>query len=82
MSLRKIALYGGLRETCPQPSLEVSIPANATAQEALRRIAQSLGRRVPGLKGAVLATSRRVLRRFERVPPKGALALLPPVCGG
>ncbi len=75
---RRIELYGRLKDAGFGTSLTVEIPASATAREALALLKPSLRQH---LHGCVLASSDEVLSPTDKLP-KGAIALLPPVCGG
>jgi hypothetical protein len=74
---RTIELYGRLRAAGATVTIEV--PDDATAGAVLALLKAKLG---PGLEGCALATEDAVLRADERVPGRGRLAALPPVCGG
>lgn len=75
---RKIELYGRLKDAGFGAALTMEIPTSATAREVLALLKPSLRQQ---LHGCVLASNDEVLSPSDTLP-KGALALLPPVCGG
>jgi hypothetical protein len=79
---RKVLLYGRLRDAGLGGSVALELPPRATARRALAALKAALGRRGALLSGCALATEDAVLAPSERVPETGALAALPPVCGG
>lgn len=79
---RKILLYGRLRDAGLGPAVTLELLPSTTARQALAALAAALGRRAPLLRGCALATSDAVLAPSQRLPAAGALAALPPVCGG
>lgn len=79
---RKIELYGRLRDAGLGDAVSLILPPKATARQALDLLKRALGRRAALLTGCALATDEAVLGPAERVPEKGRLAALPPVCGG
>ena len=48
----------------------------------MKAVEQSFGSKHAVLKGCALASDDAVLSLSDRLPSKGRLALLPPVCGG
>ena len=79
---RRISLYGRLRDAGLGDSVSLILPPRATALQALTALKSALGRRGSALHGCVLATNDSVLSSSERIPARGPLAALPPVCGG
>lgn len=79
---RTVRLYGRLRDAGLGDRVALELPPRATARRALALIKAALGRRGACLSGCALATDDAVLAPTERVPRSGALAALPPVCGG
>jgi len=79
---RKIFLYGRLRDAGFDAAVNVDLPDGATARQALAALKAVLGRRASLLTGCALATEDSVLAPSDRVPDRGVLAALPPVCGG
>lgn len=79
---RRIELYGRLRDAGLGDRATVVLPERATARQALAALKSALGRRGELLDGCVLATGESVLAPSDLVPARGALAALPPVCGG
>lgn len=79
---RTIELYGRLRDAGLGASVGVSLPEKATVRQALDAVRVALGAKSSLLTGCVLADGDSVLSPSERVPAKGRLAVLPPVCGG
>jgi hypothetical protein len=79
---RKILLYGRLRDAGLDDSVLVELPARATARQTLAALKAVLGRQSSLLTGCALATEESVLSPSDRIPQRGTLAALPPVCGG
>ena len=79
---RKILLYGRLRDGGLGDAVSLDLPAQVTARRALVALKVVLGRRGSLLNGCALATDDAVLAASDLVPENGALAALPPVCGG
>lgn len=79
---RTIELYGRLRDAGLGASAVVDLPARCTARQALAAARAAFAAKAHLLTGCVLADGDAVLGPAERVPAKGRLALLPPVCGG
>ena len=79
---RKVSLYGRLRDAGRGDHVQVSLPSKATAKDALRALALALGKNASLLTGCVIATDETVLSSSDLLPKTGALAALPPVCGG
>ena len=79
---RRIELYGRVRDAGLGDHVVVSIPARATARQALAALKAALGPRAALLSGCALATDDAVLSPNEMLPKGGRLAALPPVCGG
>lgn len=79
---RRIELYGRLRDAGLGAALSVVLPEKATARQVLDAVGSALGPNALLLRGCVLADGENVLPARERVPLKGRLAVLPPVCGG
>ncbi len=79
---RKVSLYGRLRDAGVGDHIQVSLPLKATAKDALRAVGRALGPKASLLHGCVMATDDTVLRPGDLLPKTGALAALPPVCGG
>jgi hypothetical protein len=79
---RSIALYGRLKDAGLGAAVEIELPSGATAREALAVLRAALGGRAELLSGCALATENAVLGPSAKVPLRGALAALPPVCGG
>jgi hypothetical protein len=79
---RKIYLYGRLRDAGLGDFVSLDLPPGATARRALAALKGLLGRRGALLTGCALATDEAVLSPSDLVPKSGALAALPPVCGG
>jgi hypothetical protein len=79
---RKIHLYGRLRDAGVDASVVVELPPRATARQTLSALRAAFGRRAALLTGCALATEDSVLAPSDRVPERGLLAALPPVCGG
>lgn len=79
---RRVELYGRLRDAGLGSSVELDLPARASARQALLALREALGRRGALLDGCALATGEDVLAPNDPVPARGALAALPPVCGG
>ena len=76
---RTIELYGRLRDAGHGAAVSAELPAGATARQVLSALGPVLA---TNLSGCVVAAADRVLGPSERVPAKGRLAVLPPVCGG
>ncbi len=79
---RKIHLYGRLRDAGLGSCVSLDLPPRATARQALAALKAVLGGRGALLSGCALASADDVLAASDRVPARGALAALPPVCGG
>jgi molybdopterin converting factor small subunit len=79
---RKIYMYGRLKDAGHGDHISLVLPPEATAKQVLAAVKSVLGRRSALLSGCVLATNDTVLRSTDVVPQTGALAVLPPVCGG
>jgi hypothetical protein len=79
---RKIFLYGRLRDAGLGDCVSVDLPTRPTARQVLSALKAVLGRRAALLTGCALATDDAVLAPSDLVPARGALAALPPVCGG
>lgn len=79
---RTILLFGRLRDAGLGDRVRVVLPKDATARAALTALKAALGRRAALLDGCALATDDAVLSPSDPVPTRGALAALPPVCGG
>ncbi len=79
---RKIDLYGRLRDAGLGSSVALDLPPRATVRQALAALKTALGARGALLSGCVLAGADAVLAPTDRVPERGMLAALPPVCGG
>ena len=79
---RSVELYGRLREAGLGGRVTVEVARGARAREVLAAVAARLGAGAALLDGAALATDREVLAPSRRVPARGRLAVLPPVCGG
>ena len=78
---RTIELYGLLKEA-GGPTVEVELPDDATAADALAALKAVFKDRGGSLTGAALASEDSVLASTDRLPRSGRLAALPPVCGG
>lgn len=77
---RAVSLYGRLRDAGHGNHLIVDVPSTATAKHVLSAVSAVLG---PGqIKGCVVATNDSILSSSSKIPSRGTLALLPPVCGG
>lgn len=76
-----IELYGRLRDAGTESPVELDLPEDATAAQALSRLREKLGPSGKLLEGAALASETQVLSAGDRVPD-GRLAALPPVSGG
>ena len=76
---RTIELYGRLRDAGRGAAVRADLPPRATARQVLDALRPALGQ---SLAGCVLAAADRLLGPSERVPARGRLAVLPPVCGG
>ncbi|MBI5247631.1 MAG: hypothetical protein HY923_10650 [Elusimicrobia bacterium] len=76
---RVIELYGRLRDAGHGAVVRAELPPRATARQTLAALRLVLGE---DLAGCVLAATDCTLAPNDRVPAKGRLAVLPPVCGG
>lgn len=79
---RRVDLYGRLRGAGLGDSVDLEVGSTTTAQEVLFELARRFGAAKGLLQGSALATESEVLPATSLVPPSGALAVLPPVCGG
>ena len=77
-----IELYGRLRDAGAESPVELELPEDATAAQALARLREKLGPSGKLLEGAALASETQVLAASEPLPKEGRLAALPPVSGG
>lgn len=77
---RVISLYGRLRDSGHGDRLTLEIPSSAKAKDLLSAVSSVLG--THQLKGCVVATEDSVLAPSSKIPKRGTLAILPPVCGG
>lgn len=77
-----IELYGRLRDAGAESPVELELPEDATAAQALARLKEKLGPSGKLLDGAALASETQVLASGEKIPQEGRLAALPPVSGG
>ena len=77
-----VELYGRLRDAGAASPVELELPDQATAAQALAALRAKLGAGAALLDGAALASDAQVLAAADAIPESGRLAALPPVCGG
>ncbi len=82
MSKRRIELFGRLKDAGLGSAVLIYLPHRATVRQAMKAVETSFGSKHAVLKGCALASDDAVLSLSDRLPSKGRLALLPPVCGG